>query len=492
VGGQRRALIVANDKYEQDGLRNLQAPAADAEGLRRVLGDPQIGAFAVQVVRNEPSHVLHAQVEELFLESKPDDVLLLHFSCHGLKNESGELFFAAANTRPDRLGSTAVSADFVQKSMRATRSRCVVLLLDCCYGGAFAQGVTVRGSGDVNVLGSFPQERLGGGRGRAIITASGAMEFALEGTRLAEDSRRRRPSVFTAALIDGLASGDADRDQDGWVSLKELYDYVFDKVKEQNPNQSPNCQMDLQGELYLARSQKHRIKISSIPLDLGAALDNPDMYARLGVISELRSRLIGDNPPAAADAHKALIEIAGSGIKFLADPALAALREAETRHGPDQEIASLTQRLAEAQGLNTAAHARLAALQAELQRLKSQASLSTTTQEHRELQNAIDTTERLLGDTIADSAAAPDRPRAKIKENPFANIFPSPALKEYAPKRASRVNASKTDQDRRARIAAAREVERRRERREQRQRLLIACGVILAVAVLIIVLTINL
>ena len=66
---------------------------------------------------------------------------LLHFSCHGLKSESGELFFAAANTRPNRLGSTAVSADFVQRCMRASRSRSVVLLLDCCYGGAFAQGV---------------------------------------------------------------------------------------------------------------------------------------------------------------------------------------------------------------------------------------------------------------------------------------------------------------------------------------------------------------
>ena len=231
MSGQRKALIVANDQYNQESLRNLVAPAADAETLGRVLGDRQIGGFTVRVVRNEPSHVIQEQIEELFSESLPDDVLLLHFSGHGLKNQSGELFFAASNTRPKLLGATAVSADFVQRCMRDSRSRCIVLLLDCCYGGAFGQGVTVKASGDVSVLDSFPQEKAGG-RGRAVITASNAMEYAFEGDQLAAD-QHPRPSVFTAALVEGLKTGDADRDEDGWVSLNELYDYVFDKVREQ-------------------------------------------------------------------------------------------------------------------------------------------------------------------------------------------------------------------------------------------------------------------
>jgi len=54
------------------------------------------------------------------------------------------------------------SADFVQQCMRASRSRSIVLLLDCCYGGAFSQGVTVRAAGNVNVLDSFPGGKLGG------------------------------------------------------------------------------------------------------------------------------------------------------------------------------------------------------------------------------------------------------------------------------------------------------------------------------------------
>lgn len=155
MDGQRKALIIASDEYEHEGLRRLLSPAADADALAGVLGDPRIGGFDVQVVHNEPAHVIQARIEDLFFDRRPDDLLLLHFSCHGLKSESGELFFAARNTRPNRLGSTAVPAEFVQRCIRASRSRSIVVLLDCCYGGAFGEGVTVRATGDVNVLDSF-------------------------------------------------------------------------------------------------------------------------------------------------------------------------------------------------------------------------------------------------------------------------------------------------------------------------------------------------
>ena len=208
-----------------------------------------------------------------------------------------------------------------------------MLLLDCCYGGAFAQGVRVRAAGDVNVLDSFPQGRSGGGRGRAVITASSAMEFAFEGDRLGDD-QRRQPSVFTTALVEGLATGEADRDEDGWISLDELYDYLFDKVREQNPNQTPSRQFELEGELYLARSRPRRIRSAPIPADLQNALADPNMYTRLGAVGELRTRLASDDLPAAAGACAALAGVARTDIGYVAEAAAAALNEAAVR--PDQ------------------------------------------------------------------------------------------------------------------------------------------------------------
>ena len=199
MDGQRRALIIASDEYDHPGLSRLKAPAADAEALANVLGDKEVGGFQVKVVHNEPAYIVGGHIEDLFADSQSDDLVLLHFSGHGLKSDSGELFFAARNTRPDRLGSTAVPADFVQRCMRSSRARSIVLFLDCCYGGAFGEGVAVRAAGSANVLESFPAGKLGGGRGRAVITASSAMEYAFEGNSLA-DENQQQPSVFTAAL----------------------------------------------------------------------------------------------------------------------------------------------------------------------------------------------------------------------------------------------------------------------------------------------------
>jgi hypothetical protein len=325
----RRALIVANDTYDHEGLRHLLAPGADAAALAEVLGDEGIGDFDVKVVRNEPAYVIQEEIEDLFADSRPEDVLLLHFSCHGLKGESGELFFATRNTRPNRLGSTAVSADFVQRCMRGSRSRSIVLLLDCCYGGAFSRGVTVRAAGDVNVRDSFPP-----GRGRAVITASSAMEYAFEGDQLADD-QSVRPSVFTSALVEGLATGEADRDQDGWVSLNELYDYVFDRVRERNPHQTPSKDVEMQGELYLARRGRPVSRPAPLPPELQAVIDHPIVNVREGAVRELARLAHGRHAGMALAAREALERLSHDDSRTVAAAAEAALNDDALEPGPD-------------------------------------------------------------------------------------------------------------------------------------------------------------
>ncbi|MGW4523302.1 caspase, EACC1-associated type [Amycolatopsis sp. NPDC004378] len=328
MAGRRRALIVANGEYDNAGLQQLGSPAADADALAGVLADRTISDFEVRVVRNEASHVVQGEIEDLCAEGRPDDVLLLHFSCHGLKDDAGGLYFAARNTRPDRLRSTAVPADFVQQCIRQSRSRSIVLLLDCCYGGAFGQGVAVRASGDANVLDSFR-----GGRGRAVITASNSIEYAFEGAALASDGPAR-PSVFTSALVEGLRTGEADRDEDGWIALGELYEYLFDRVRERNPKQTPSRDIEMQGELYLAKSRRRRIKPSPIPPDLAAAIGAENPFTRLGAVAELRRRLSSGNLPVAMGAFEALRSMAATDIEHVAAAASEAMGFAVVRVEP--------------------------------------------------------------------------------------------------------------------------------------------------------------
>ncbi|MBE3010759.1 caspase family protein [Microbispora sp. NEAU-D428] len=322
--GTRSALIVAGDEYRDPGLRRLRAPAHDAEALARVLGDPAIGGFHVRTLLNEPTHVVSEMVEEFFTDRAPDDVLLLHFSCHGVKDDNGELYFATPTTKLNRLGATAVSAEFVSRRMSRSRSRRMILLLDCCYAGAWARGALPRAGMGVHVEEQF------GGRGRVVITASNAMEYAFDGTELA-DAQEQAPSVFTRALVEGLESGDADRDQDGYVGIDELYDYVYDKVRQTTPGQTPGrWAFDLQGDLYVARRARPVTVPSPLPAELQTVIENPIPRVRAGAVEELRRLLRSRHEGLALAARLALQELADDDSRTVSTAAAEALAGGRT------------------------------------------------------------------------------------------------------------------------------------------------------------------
>jgi uncharacterized caspase-like protein len=100
-------------------------------------------------------------VEELFADCWPSDLVLLHFSGHGLKDDSGELYLAATDTAPGRLASTAIAAVWINRLMQRGRAQRIVLLLDCCYGRTFERGVIARAAGDVDVGAQFGQSPSG-------------------------------------------------------------------------------------------------------------------------------------------------------------------------------------------------------------------------------------------------------------------------------------------------------------------------------------------
>ena len=132
-----------------------------------------------------------------------------------------------------------------------------MLLLDCCFSGSFPAGVRHRAGDDMDAPGQLQ------GRGRAIITASNAMEYAYEGDELTGEGR---PSFFTEAVVEGLRTGKADLDMDHLVSIDDLYHYVYDRVRERTPHQTPSIKSDVEGVLYLARSS-YRAPVGSGKLD---------------------------------------------------------------------------------------------------------------------------------------------------------------------------------------------------------------------------------
>ena len=210
----RFALIIAADRYDDEKLSQLRAPARDAEELETILADSDIGEFEVKSILNESVQSVREEVELFFDSREPEDLLLLYFACHGVKDRRGRLYLAMPDTRLNRLATWGISANFINEQLEACRSRRIVLILDCCYSGAYARGLAPRGDTQVGVCERFD------GEGRVVLTASDALEYAFEEEEL--KTEMAHSSVFTGAIIRGLRTGDADIDQDGWVSVDDL------------------------------------------------------------------------------------------------------------------------------------------------------------------------------------------------------------------------------------------------------------------------------
>src|SRR5262249_45825132 len=143
-----------------------------------------------------------------------DDLVVVYLSGHGVLDARGRLYFAATDTVKAHLSSTGVESAWLLDRLDECRARRQVLILDCCFSGAFAQ---TKGGAEVDL----ERRLIGAGRGRAVLTASRAGEYSYEGTPLPGAATSGAGSVFTAALVDGLRSGEADRDGDGYVSVED-------------------------------------------------------------------------------------------------------------------------------------------------------------------------------------------------------------------------------------------------------------------------------
>ena len=286
--GHRLALLVATSAYSDPDLRQLRSPGHDADQLAAVLRDPQIGGFDVQVLINPVSGEVQEGIEDFCTDRHPDDQLLIYLSCHGVLDSYGRLYYAAANTRRQRLAATAVAAAWLNERLEDCRARRQILVLDCCHSGAFAGA---KGGTDLALQHRFEPHS----RGRVVLTASRSTEYSFEG---GQASGEGVPSVFTDAIVNGLRTGDADRDRDGLITVTDLYQYVYVSVRAAEPRQTPELwTYGVEGNLLVAHSVHGAvIEPESLPENLRVTLESPRSRVRETGVGELADPLDDSGP----------------------------------------------------------------------------------------------------------------------------------------------------------------------------------------------------
>lgn len=243
--GKKIGLVIGNNYPNSN--KELRFAVADAKKIKEILENKDICGFdEVVYLPNRTSEEVRGEIEKN-LNSSENDLVFIYFSGHGKKDFENELCLLFNDTEDSKLLTTSLNFDFINKCRRYPSKKSVIIILDCCYSGLAG----IRGE-DTDIVETLKNHS---GSGTVIITSTG-----LTGSPTAKEDEGLGHGIFTNYLIEGLEEGLADINDDGYISIKELYDYAFEKTKGKC-SQSPKMEGSLEGSIFIGiNSQKIRIK----------------------------------------------------------------------------------------------------------------------------------------------------------------------------------------------------------------------------------------
>lgn len=262
----RWAVVVGVGEYENRAIPRLRFAAKDAEAMHQFLttrgGYPKDNVLLLtDTTAQKPTllNIKRALGDFLARRAGRDDMVLIYFAGHGAPevdaagNEADGLskYLIPRDGDPESLYTTALPMDEIQRIFARVSAERIVMLLDTCYSGTAGGRTFSRASTRASGLNDQFLERLTRSRGRVIMTASGPNEVALELPNLGH-------GIFTYYVLEGL-KGKADRNNDGMVTVSELYEYVEDQVdrtaRREGGRQRPLMKGEIEGTLPLAKTR---------------------------------------------------------------------------------------------------------------------------------------------------------------------------------------------------------------------------------------------
>ena len=220
---------VGVSKYRQADLA-LRFAAADAQAVDAFFASPAGGSVPdtqrvlltdEQATRTDVLDQLH----KLVRRTQDNDMLIVFLALHGVPDTDSELYFAMSDTDPGKLSATGLPEADLNRELGRARAKRILVLADACHSGALGfSGVRGARGAQASETNALVSKIASTGTGTAILSASSANELSQE-----DDKFGGGHGAFTASLLEGL-KGPADADKDGFVTIREVFDYTYQKV----------------------------------------------------------------------------------------------------------------------------------------------------------------------------------------------------------------------------------------------------------------------
>lgn len=324
------ALVIGVDEYG-GGIRELHSAVNDARAIVQALRDGH-GYQATLLLNEQASgeaicNALETALPPQLSENSP---FLLYFAGHGVARGDGtegpQGYLLPHDARPGESASW-VSMNRVRKALERLPCRHVLVILDCCFAGAFRWASTRAAVLEGGPLYDSQYERYLKGVAWHALTSASYDEKAMDVLPGQENTRDRHAgshSPFAEALLRGLngaadtATGDAE--PDGVITATELYQYAFDKLVPASAEswQTPGIwplRPDNAGQYIFHNPQRPKKTVPDPPLDdknnpwLGlsaySAQDAPLFFGRERVVGAVLARIADTTLPR-------LVEVVGA------------------------------------------------------------------------------------------------------------------------------------------------------------------------------------
>jgi hypothetical protein len=210
----------------------------DAYRMYAFLKSPEGGALDddhIRILIDEEATLANIKntMAAIFGRAGRDDLVLLYFSGHGLPGAFLPYDFDGYGNK--------LYHDELNAILKQSPAKYKLCIADACHSGGL---LAMRGS-TPDMLAGYYGRLAQATPGTALIMSSKSEETSLESSGL-------RQGVFSHFLIRGL-KGEADADNDRYVTIQELYNFVYTNVRAYTGNlQSPLIQGDYDRKMPVA------------------------------------------------------------------------------------------------------------------------------------------------------------------------------------------------------------------------------------------------